>query len=201
MRIVVLRIACLGLVLTGIIIAHPHVWVDNTIEVVFDESGLARFDLVWRFDEMYSGSVLVDYDDNRNGRLDAAEVDALQKDAFVQLSDYPENDFLTYLYVDGEQKPLDSIEGFTVRFPDDGRMTYSFSVPVALEATSTNRTVVVSTYDATYYTEFLVSGCSVREDDNSTRFDYELDNVLNEDRKYYYDQVMTEDITLTFRSR
>jgi ABC-type uncharacterized transport system substrate-binding protein len=201
MRIVVLRIACLGLVLTGIIIAHPHVWVDNTVEAVFDGNGLARFDLVWRFDEMYSGSVLVDYDDNRNGRLDAAEVDALQKDAFVQLSDYPENDFLTYLYVDGEQKPLDSIEGFTVRFPDDGRMTYSFSVPVALEATSTSRTVVISTYDATYYTEFLVSGCSVREDDNSTRFEYELDNVLNEDRKYYYDQVMTEDITLTFRSR
>ena len=201
MRITLFRITCLGLALTGIIVAHPHVWVDNTIEAVFDERGLARFDLVWRFDEMYSGSVLVDYDDNRNGRLDAAEVDALQKDAFVQLSDYPENDFLTYLYIDGEQKPLDSIEGFTVRFPADGRMTYSFSVPVALEATSTNRTVVISTYDATYYTEFLVSGCSVREDDNSTRFEYELDNVLNEDRKYYYDQVMTEDVTLTFRSR
>ena len=201
MKTALLRFTCLGLALTGIIIAHPHVWVDNTVEAVFDENGLARFNLVWRFDEMYSGSVLVDYDDNRDGRLDAAEVDALQKDAFVQLSDYPENDFLTYLYVDGEQKPLDSIEGFTVGFPDDGRMTYSFSVPVALEATSTNRTVAISTYDATYYTEFLVSGCSVRKDDNSARVEYELENVLNKDRKYNYDQVATEDVTLTFRSR
>jgi ABC-type uncharacterized transport system substrate-binding protein len=58
--------------------AHPHVFVEPHMEVSASPEGhLRQLRNVWRFDEMFSSSIVVDFDRNGNGRLDVDELAAV----------------------------------------------------------------------------------------------------------------------------
>jgi len=46
--------------------SHPHVFIYNSIKVVFDEKGLAGFELKWVFDDMFSNMIINDFDQYDN---------------------------------------------------------------------------------------------------------------------------------------
>ncbi|KAB0680929.1 DUF1007 family protein [Aureimonas leprariae] len=60
--------------------AHPHVFVEPHIEVTASRDGhLESLRNVWHFDEMFSASVVVDFDANGDGRLEKDELAAIGK--------------------------------------------------------------------------------------------------------------------------
>ena len=55
--------------------AHPHVFIEANLEIVRNEKGDAtNIRHVWRFDELFSSSLLLDFDTNGNGQLDEPEL-------------------------------------------------------------------------------------------------------------------------------
>ena len=56
------------------VIAHPHVFIVQRLNIVFDNQGLAGFGVEWHFDEMFSNMIAMDYDQNQNSTLEPAEV-------------------------------------------------------------------------------------------------------------------------------
>ena len=55
-------------------LAHPHVFAEARLEVITSQNGqVEELRHVWRFDELFSSSVLLDFDANANLKLDPEE--------------------------------------------------------------------------------------------------------------------------------
>lgn len=69
--------------------AHPHIFAEARLEVVAGNDGnLAELHNVWRFDEVFSSSVLLDFDKNTDLKLDAAELAELGETMRKSLADF-----------------------------------------------------------------------------------------------------------------
>ena len=67
--------------------AHAHMFVDASIEVDFNEKGISGFRNIWIFDDMFSNSMLEDFDKNRDKKLSKKEVAIIKKEAFSYTSE------------------------------------------------------------------------------------------------------------------
>jgi len=69
--------------------AHPHIFAEARLEVVAGADGnVAELQNVWRFDEVFSSSVLLDFDKNTDLKLDAKELAELGETMRKSLADY-----------------------------------------------------------------------------------------------------------------
>ncbi len=69
--------------------AHPHVFVEANLEVVRNAAGEAvSLRHVWRFDELFSSSVQLDFDDNGNGKLDEDELKEIGNVTSKSIAEY-----------------------------------------------------------------------------------------------------------------
>ncbi len=70
-------------------LAHPHIFAEARLEVVAGADGnVAELQNVWRFDEVFSSSVLLDFDKNTDLKLDAKELAELGETMRKSLADY-----------------------------------------------------------------------------------------------------------------
>ena len=70
-------------------LAHPHIFAEARLEVVAGNDGnLGELHNVWRFDEVFSSSVLLDFDKNTNLKLDESELAELGEVMRKSLADY-----------------------------------------------------------------------------------------------------------------
>ena len=70
-------------------LAHPHIFAEARLEVVAGPDGnVQELQNVWRFDEVFSSSVLLDFDKNTDLKLDAKELAALGEVMRKSLASY-----------------------------------------------------------------------------------------------------------------
>lgn len=130
--------------------AHPHVFITSGVSIAFDGPTLTRISVDWTFDELFSQMILADYDPGRKGSFTDAEAAALRKGAFDNLRNYH---YFLALFVGGKAVALPPIKDFkpSVR---DGRLAYSFSLPLALQIPASTLELRITIYDDTYYVAF-----------------------------------------------
>ncbi len=85
--------------LGGPAVAHPHVWVSTQTGIVFENGSLAALRYTWLFDEMYTTSATEGLDKNRDGKLDATELQELTK---VNIEGLKEFDYFTTAIMAGK---------------------------------------------------------------------------------------------------
>ena|ERR1700722_20586787 len=130
--------------------AHPHVWIDYTVNVLFDDNDLTGVRISWTFDQMYSSMLFHDYTSRPKGALSAEDIASLEKNAFVDTAD--EHYFID-IALNGETVPIKSVTDFTARF-ENHRMIYAFTVPIAAGAAPAHNTLKVDAFDYEYYIDF-----------------------------------------------
>ena len=70
-------------------LAHPHIFAEARLEVVAGADGnVAELQNVWRFDEVFTSSVILDFDKNTDLKLDEKEMAALGEVMRKSLADY-----------------------------------------------------------------------------------------------------------------
>jgi ABC-type uncharacterized transport system substrate-binding protein len=70
-------------------LAHPHIFAEARLEIVGGPDGnVEELQNVWRFDEVFSSSVLLDFDKNTDLKLDAKELAELGETMRTSLADY-----------------------------------------------------------------------------------------------------------------
>ncbi|MEW7008022.1 DUF1007 family protein [Lentilitoribacter sp. EG35] len=80
-------------------IAHPHVFAESRLEIETSENGMVvELRHVWRFDEFFSASVVLDFDEDQNLELDENE---LRKIGEIVRQSLAEFDYYTNVTVDG----------------------------------------------------------------------------------------------------
>lgn len=129
--------------------AHPHVWIDAQAEIHFDQDRLARIVHRWVFDEMFTESILLDFDENRNRAIEEAESRAIEQDAFSNLRHYG---YFTHLTIGSREIPVAAVERFRASL-EEGRLVYRFEIPLREEIRPRWQRISLGVWDDTYFVE------------------------------------------------
>lgn len=142
----------------GRAVAHPHVWVESSAEIVFDAAGnLMEVRHTWAFDEAYSAFATTGLDLNRDGKFSREELAELAK---VNVESLEEFSYFTLLKSRGRAvtlgKPVDYWLEHTGK-----QLKLRFTLPVM--APVAGRTVSLEVADPSFFVSFaFVEGDAVR---------------------------------------
>lgn len=113
----------IGLISTALIAlpsaanAHPHVFAEAKLEVIEGAEGnISEVRNIWRFDEMFSASVVLDFDENSDLKLDETELAEIGKTVIDSLEEFS---YYTYLTRDGHAVALARPETIHVTYQDN----------------------------------------------------------------------------------
>lgn len=128
--------------------AHPHVTVEANLEIIRNTEGaVTELRHVWRFDELFSSTVLLDYDTNANGALESEELLAVSDTVTQSVG---EQDYFTEVRLGTQTVEFSAPQKILVDYVDGQVLMFfalGFSKPVAM----TSGPLKVSVSDPTYY--------------------------------------------------
>jgi ABC-type uncharacterized transport system substrate-binding protein len=128
--------------------AHPHVFAEARLEVIGGEDGnLQELRNVWRFDDVFSSSVLMDFDANTDLELDDSELVEIARTIHESLADYS---YFTVITQDGNPVEIAKPEAFHADFQDNQLLVF-FTVTTK-EKLPLKGKLGFGVYDPTLYT-------------------------------------------------
>ncbi len=177
------------------VIAHPHVFIVQRLNIVFDNQGLAGFGVEWHFDEMFSSMIAMDYDQNQNSTLEPAEVAVVKKKAFSHIAEY---DYFIFVKIDGEPFKVKWIKDFNAVLKN-GKLSYHFFVPCHVKADKLFKQIVIAAYDPSYFTAIFFAQKRPAFVKNGDRF--VIESSLKEDKStsIYFGMINPWALFLKFR--
>ena len=137
----------LFLIVAGGVSAHPHMFIDSKVSFVFDGNCLEGFVVDWTFDSMFTESIILDYDLNRDGAFDEQEVKEIERGAFSNLKNFG---YFTFLRYNERPYPVEEVKNFEVYMEND-RLGYRFFVPFQVEAGENFALFSVAIFDETFF--------------------------------------------------
>ncbi|MDI7860451.1 DUF1007 family protein [Rhizobiaceae bacterium n13] len=131
----------------GLAFAHPHIFAEARLEVVGGADGnIAELRNVWRFDEIFSSSVLMDFDKNTNLKLDPDELAEVGKTVLESLADF---NYYTTITEDGKTIAVARPDVINVDY-QDGQLLMFFAVKPST-AMPIKGKLTFGVYDPTMY--------------------------------------------------
>jgi ABC-type uncharacterized transport system substrate-binding protein len=128
--------------------AHPHVFVEANLEIMRDSSGaISELRHVWRFDEMFSTTILLDFDTNGDGALEIAELEAVSQ---IVTESIGESNFFTEVRQAGKPVEFNGPERIMVDYVD-GQVLMFFAVIFHRPVDISDGNFKVSVSDPTYF--------------------------------------------------
>lgn len=140
--------------------AHPHVFVDVTLEVIFDTTGRAEAVRVgWSYDELFSMTYLAEngFDPDFDGILTAEEQVRLAGFDMNWDADFPGD---TYALLGDAALGLSRPEATTAAF-DGGRLISTHLRRLNEPVDVTAAELVVQVYDPSFYTAYTIAATPV----------------------------------------
>jgi ABC-type nickel/cobalt efflux system permease component RcnA/ABC-type uncharacterized transport system substrate-binding protein len=135
-----------SLMMAGGSIAHPHIFIDATANIVFDDAGaIARIDHSWTFDPYFSIWTVQGLDTDGDGTTSSEELQGLADENMIGLAEYG---FYTYAGI-GERELTFSAAGDPAMSYVDEQVTLDFGV-VPTETTPVSR-LELAVNDPEYY--------------------------------------------------
>lgn len=141
-----LAIAALG-AMPAAALAHPHIFTDARLEIVAADGRISELRNVWRFDEVFSSSVVMDFDKNGNATLDQDELEEVGNTVLKSLGDYS---YYTNLFDNDRPVKVTPPEVIHVDYRD-GQLLMFFAVTPA-EPMQLKGKLSIGVYDPTLYT-------------------------------------------------
>lgn len=127
--------------------AHPHVFAEARLEVVIGDNGdVSALRHIWRFDELFSSTVLLEFDANANLKLEADELEAVGAVVKDSLADF---NYYTAITLDGKDIPINPPDQINVDFQDQQILMF-FSVSPT-DTMPLKGTLSFGAYDPTMY--------------------------------------------------
>lgn len=147
--------------LPGAIVAHPHVYIDAALGLVYDDKGdLTGMNVEWSYDDFYSLLIIEDYalDPDGDSVLTPEESDLIQG---FDADWVPGSAGGLYVTADGKPVELEMPRDFTAEYRD-GRLISRHFRPLA-QPLSGDRALQIQIYDPEFYVDFSVPKAPVAE--------------------------------------
>lgn len=166
--------------------AHPHVFVEANLEIVRDEQGnVTELRHVWRFDELFSTTVVLDFDANTNDMLEPDELDAVS--GTVTQSVGQEN-FFTEIRMGSQDIEFLAPEKINVDYKD-GQILMFFATRLKTPVKPGDGDFKVSVSDPTYYVAMDIA------DDNAVMISGNSSGCSSLVQRPDYDKLMSQAAT------
>lgn len=131
-------------------LAHPHVWVTMTTEVVYASDGsVTGLKHAWAFDDMFSSFATQGLDAKEKGKFTREELAPLAK---VNVESLKEFGYFTHATADGRKVALgEPLADYYLDYKDEV-LTLNFTLP--LEKPAKAKELKVDIYDVTMFVDF-----------------------------------------------
>jgi len=131
--------------------SHPHMFIDSEVTFDFDRDSLKGFWIQWYFDVMFTASIRLDYDYDKNGQFDTAEVRDIEQQAFQNLRNF--HYFTCVIREDGVDS-VEEVRNFDAWLEDD-QLVYRFFVPYRVTLTEDVEKLSIIIFDDTFWCDIL----------------------------------------------
>lgn len=134
--------------LTGPAHVHPHVFADAHLDLSVNADGTVRsLHHQWRFDDIFSSTVIMEFDKNVDLKLDEAELEDVSQTVYASLAEYKYFQLVTQNGREIEMKPP---ERLVTNFEDEQLVIEFESEPK--EALKLSGKTDFGVYDPSFYT-------------------------------------------------
>jgi ABC-type uncharacterized transport system substrate-binding protein len=191
-----LKLDAIGLPLSEAL-SHPHVFIVQRLNVVFDDKGLAGIKVRWKFDDMFASMIAEDHDLNRNGKFETNEIKAVKEKAFSFISKY---NYFIFIKIDNTPFQVKFIRDFNAIL-ENKKLVYEFLIPCHVTATNHFKKITVATYDPTYYTAIYFTQKKPVSLTAADAFEVKATIRQDPDTKIYFDMVHPWTLFTEFRKK
>lgn len=133
---------------TNAALAHPHVFAQARMELKATPDGLiGELRHVWRFDELFTSTVILEFDADKDGELNDAELDEVANVVAGSIADF---NYFQNLEVNGIDVGFKKVEQMTVGV-EDGELLLLFAT-VPDQAVKLADQPKIGIFDPTFYT-------------------------------------------------
>jgi ABC-type uncharacterized transport system substrate-binding protein len=184
------------IVFATMLAAHPHVFVENHVTVVFDEQGLTGFALEWVFDDIASAGFILDYDTNRDGKFSVQEAAVMKKEAFDNLRNYG---YMTDITIDDQPFKVQFVKDFRPAIID-GLLAYRFTIPCHVTAIATPKRITIAVYDQEYFIDFSLIKDKIRlKSPRSIAASHRV--TTSHTKSFYFEQMNPDELRIEFHKK
>ncbi len=106
--------------------AHPHVFVDYAVVLLFGADGITGLQFTWIYDDLFSGAILESVSADPGHPLSASQSRAIEARHFQPLR---KQQYFLDIRLDGTTLRVDAVRDFHATVDQD-RVAYTFVVPV-----------------------------------------------------------------------
>jgi ABC-type uncharacterized transport system substrate-binding protein len=160
-----------------LLFSHPHVFIDVKFDIAINQNS-SDIDVFWYFDEMTSNLLLMDFDQNRNNKLEKEEIAFLKQESFDNLKE-----FNYYISPHQKNKKLKFSEpqNFTA-YIEGAKLVYKFSISTNIDLSI--KELKIGCFDEENLTSFHLSE-DIKIKINHENIDLSSVDSKLEDKDYY----------------
>lgn len=188
-------ISCLLIIPIETTWPHPHVFIEQNLKIVFDEKGMAGFNVHWEFDDMFSNMICEDHDMNKNGILEKIEVASIKEKAFSYIAEF---NYFIYVKINEHPFKVKYVTDFFAKL-ENGKLIYDFFIPCHVSAVKRFKHINIATYDPSYYSDIYFTEHHPFTIVNQNRFETNVEIKKDKSTLIYYDQINPWALFLNFR--
>ena len=182
------------LLITFSIYCHPHMFITSETTFVFNSEKLQGIFVQWTFDDMFSATIIDEYDKDKSGSFDTKETAVVKKNAFDYVA---ESKYFIDMKINGKAQVIKKVSRFTAKIKNN-RLIYRFFVPLDLKVQKKETILNFSVFDETFYIDFDVKKPEVESHMAVNHSVKMLDYAKATD---YYGQRPSKDIVLKFKKK
>ena len=148
-------------------LAHPHTFIDIYPKLTIADGYVSKINFKWQMDEMTSGMLIMEFDQNANGKIDKSELKYIKDNYFLPLQDY---DFYTHI------KKIDKSKYKVVDFDCkilNGRILYIFGLELSQKMRLEN--LEMKFYDEDFFVAMMLKKKFVKQ-----KIKYKIDELDND---------------------
>jgi len=186
--------------------AHPHVFAEARLEVVIGDNGISELRHVWRFDELFSATVLLEFDADADLKMAPEELEEVGKIVHESLGDF---NYYTFVDRDGKEVAIVAPDRINVDY-QDGQLLMFFAVQPEDDLPLAGK-LSFGVYDPTMYTAIdFINDSDLVVEGNATNCTPEVvrpdpDQVLAQNQQSlteaFFDDPAGNDISKFFATR
>lgn len=127
---------------------HPHVFAEARLDVIVNADGTVKsLRHLWRFDDLFSSTVLVEFDENADLKLDDAELQKVSQTVYDSLADF---NYFQIVTVNGKDVVMTPPPQLMANYENDQLIIMFESTPK--QPLALKGKVGFGIYDPTFYT-------------------------------------------------
>ncbi len=136
------------LVSTNMASVHPHVFAEARLDVTVNpDETVKSLKHLWRFDDVFSSTVILEFDKNADLKLDDSELDEVSQTVFASLAEY---NYFQLVTVDGKDVKMKPPAQLMANYENDQLIILFESEPA--QPLKLSGKVDFGIYDPTFYT-------------------------------------------------